>query len=84
MYKSQQNRILKFYNALAVQSLLYGSECLTLTKKQLRPIELSRMRFRRSMEGYRRMETKRNTDIRQELNIFNLGERIKYELNYIF
>jgi hypothetical protein len=41
------------------------------------------MRFVRSVAGYRRMDTERNADIRQDLKIFNVGEKIKeYQQNY--
>jgi hypothetical protein len=41
------------------------------------------MRFLRSVTGYRRTNKKRNTDIRQNLKIFNLGEKIReYQQNY--
>jgi hypothetical protein len=41
------------------------------------------MRFLRSVAGYRRIDEKRNTDIRQNLKIFNLGEKIReYQQNY--
>jgi hypothetical protein len=34
--------------------------------------------------GYRRTDKKRNISIRQELNIFNLGEKVKeYQQNYL-
>jgi hypothetical protein len=68
---------------LAVPVLLCGSEYGTLTKQQLQQIESSEMRFLRSVAGYRRMDTKINTDIRQNLKIFNLGQKIKeYQYNY--
>jgi hypothetical protein len=56
---------------------------LDLTKQQLQQIESADMRFLRSVEGYRRIDKKRNADIKQELNIFNLGEKNKqYQQNY--
>jgi hypothetical protein len=48
-----------------------------LSKQQLQQIESSEMRFLRSVAGYRIMDKKRNIDIRQKLNIFNLGEKVK-------
>jgi hypothetical protein len=82
--KSQQETILKFYKVLAVPSVLYDRECWTLTKQQLQQTESSEMRFLRSVAGYRRMDKERNTDIKQELNIFNLGEKVKeYQWNYL-
>jgi hypothetical protein len=81
--KSQQKTILKLYEVLAVPSLLlYVSEWWTFTKQQLQQIESSEIIFLRSVAGYRRMDTKRNTDIRQELNTFNLGEKVEYQWNY--
>jgi hypothetical protein len=35
------------------------------------------MRFLRSVAGYRTMDKKRSVDVRQELNVFNLGEKVK-------
>jgi hypothetical protein len=41
------------------------------------------MRFLRSVAGYRRTEKKINTDIRQDVKIVNLGQKIKeYQQNY--
>jgi hypothetical protein len=41
------------------------------------------VKFLRSVGGYRRTDKKRNTDIRQNLKIFNLGQRIReYQQNY--
>jgi hypothetical protein len=73
--KSQQETVLKFSKVSAVPALLYGSKCYTLTKQQLQQIESSEMRFLRSVAGYRRGNKKRNTDIRQHLNIFNPAEK---------
>jgi hypothetical protein len=43
----------------------------------------SEMRFLRSVAGYRKIDKKRNTDIRQNLKIFNLGQKIReYQQNY--
>jgi hypothetical protein len=75
--RAQQETILKFYKVLSVPVLLYGREFWTLTKQQLQQIESSEVRFLRPVAGYRRMDKKRNTDIRQNLKIFNLGEEIK-------
>jgi hypothetical protein len=35
------------------------------------------MRLLRSVAGYRRTDKKRNTDITQNLKIFNLGQKIR-------
>jgi hypothetical protein len=68
---------------LAVPPLTYSSECWTLIEQQLQQIESSEMELLRSVTGYRRTDKKRNTDIRQDLNIFNLGKKINYcQQNY--
>jgi hypothetical protein len=42
------------------------------------------MRFLRSVAGYRGMDKKRTRYIRQELNIFNLGKKVKeHQRNYL-
>jgi hypothetical protein len=82
--KSQQETILKFYEILAAPSKLYGSECWALTQQWLQQIESSEIRFLKSVAGYRRKDKNRNIDIRQELNIFNLGEKVKeYQHSYL-
>jgi hypothetical protein len=40
-------------------------------------MESSEKRFLRLVAGYRRIDETRNTGIRQDLNTFNLGEKIK-------
>jgi hypothetical protein len=81
--RAQKETILKFYKILALPSLLHGTECCTLTKRQLQEDKSSEMRFLRSVAGYTRIDKKINTDIRQILKIFNIGEKIKeYQQNY--
>jgi hypothetical protein len=75
--RSQQQAILKFYKVLAVPAVLYGSGCWTLTRQQIQQIKSSEKRFLRSVAGYRRTDEKRDTDIRQNLKIFNLGQKIR-------
>jgi hypothetical protein len=54
-----------------------------MEEEQHQQIESSEMRFLRSVAGYRRIDKKRNTDIRQNLKIFNIGDKIKeYQQNY--
>jgi hypothetical protein len=41
------------------------------------------MRFARPVAGYRRTDKHRTIDIRRELNVLNLGEKVKgYQENY--
>jgi len=56
-----------------VSSLLYGSECWTLTTKQRKGKEEAEMRFCRI----------HNQDIRGKLNLFSIMEQIKfYQMNW--
>jgi hypothetical protein len=42
------------------------------------------MRFLWSVAGYSRMDKMRDIDVRQELNIFSLGEKVEeYQQNYL-
>jgi hypothetical protein len=52
---------------------------LNILYKRLQQIKSSHMRFLRSVAGYIRIDKKRNTDIRQNLETFNLGYKIKEE-----
>jgi hypothetical protein len=51
---------------------------LDFTEQQLQQSEPCEMRLLTSVAGCRRMGVKRNTDIRQEFNTFDLGEEVKY------
>lgn len=75
--KVQTETMLKFYKVAAVPSLTYGSECWTTTKNNERRITTSEMRFLRSTAGYSLRDRKRNEDIREELKIFNITDKIK-------
>ncbi|PSN47427.1 hypothetical protein C0J52_21754 [Blattella germanica] len=42
------------------------------------------MKFLRSVAGYTRLDMRRNEDIRKELNIFKLNDKIKeYRVNWL-
>ena len=63
---------------MALPTLLYG----TLTKGQASRIQAAEMRFPRHVAGYIFHDYRRNTDIRQELNIMSILDRIaQYRLN---
>ena len=68
---------------MAVPILLYGSEFWTLTKEQERRLEAIEMKFLRNAAGYTLMDKRRSEDIRQELNIFKLIDKIaQYRNNW--
>jgi hypothetical protein len=65
-----------FYNGMTVHTLTYGSGIWTITKEQKQKVETAGMKFLRSVAGYRNKGQIRNTKIREELNIFNLNDKI--------
>ena len=67
---------LKFYKVMAVPILMYGSENWTLTQKERKLIESVEMKFLRHVAGYKLIDRKRSEEIRQELNIFKILEKI--------
>lgn len=72
---------LKFYKVMAVPILLYGSEFWTLTKKEEKTIEAAEMRFLRSVAGCTLLDKRKSEDIRNELNIFKLMDKIEQYRN---
>ncbi|KAJ4445668.1 hypothetical protein ANN_12352 [Periplaneta americana] len=67
---------LKFYKVMSVPTLTYGSENWTLNKSDRRKIEAAEMRFFRSVAGFTLLDHKRSEDIRAELKIFNLNDKL--------
>ncbi|KAF5282986.1 hypothetical protein FQA39_LY04857 [Lamprigera yunnana] len=59
-----------------VPSFMYGSECWTTTKNDERRITTSEIRFLRNTADYRLIDRKRNTDIRTELNIYDIQDKV--------
>ena len=75
---------LKFYKVMALPTLLYGSENWTFMKGQASRIQAAEMRFLRHVAGYRPTlhDHRKNTDIRQELSIMSIFDRIgQFRLN---
>jgi hypothetical protein len=69
---------------MAISTLLYGSECWTLTKRQKSRPEAAEMHFLRSVAGYRLIDHRRNKDIREELQIMDINSRIKdYQIKWL-
>jgi hypothetical protein len=62
---------------MAVPMLTYASENWTINRSDKKKIESAEMKFLRSVAGYTLLDQKRSTDIRSELKIFNLTERIQ-------
>jgi hypothetical protein len=57
--------------------LTYASENWTINRSDKKKIESAEMQFLCSVAGYTLLDQKRSTDIRSELKIFKLTERIE-------
>jgi hypothetical protein len=60
---------MKFYEAVARPTLLYGSETWVTTKRDMTSLEAAEMRFLRSVKGYARLDKIRNESVRKELEM---------------
>jgi hypothetical protein len=67
----------KFYKVMAVPVLLYGCENWALNRVDRRNIETAETKFLRRVAGFTVRDEVRNTTTREELQIFNIGERIQ-------
>lgn len=74
--KVREETQLKFYKTMAVSTLMYGSETWVEKASYRNKIQSAEMRFLRSVKGYSLKDKKRNEEIRQQLNIFTLNDRI--------
>ena len=75
--KTRRETKIKFYKVMAKPVLSYGSELWTMTKRQESRIQASEMKFLRQVKGCTRRDCIRNEDIRRELNVYNMNERLK-------
>jgi hypothetical protein len=62
---------------VSVPVLLYGCENWTLNRVDRRNIETAETKFLRRVSGFTLRDEVRNITIREELQIFNIGERIQ-------
>ena len=68
---------------MAVPVLMYGSENWSLNRSDKRKIEAAEMRFLRPMAGYTLWDKKRSSDIREQLGIFNMNDKLtQYKINW--
>lgn len=74
--KTLRTTQLKFYKTMAVPMLTYACENWTLNRSDRRKIETAEMKFLRSVAGYTLLDKKHNEDIRTQLNIYNVNDRI--------
>jgi hypothetical protein len=82
--KIWKKTLLRFDKIMAIPTLLYGSECWTLTKRQNSRLEAAEMCFLRSVACYRLIVHRRDEDIREELQIIDINSRIKgYQITWL-
>jgi hypothetical protein len=67
---------LKFYKTMAVPFLIYGSEAWKIKKKDTSRIQSAEIKFLRSVKGCTRMVHIRNEEIRTELEIYAIRDKI--------
>ena len=68
---------MKFYKTLVVPTFLYGSETWTLGKRDVQRIQAAEMKFLRGTQNYSLLDRRRNEDIRRNLNIVSLHQKIE-------
>ena len=68
---------------MAVPVLMYGSENWSLNRSDKRKIEAAQMRFLRPMAGYTYWDKKRSSNMREQLGIFNINDKLtQYKINW--
>jgi len=80
---TQLSTQIKFYKVMAVPVLMYGSENWSINPSDNRKIEAAETRFLRPMAGYTLKNKKRSSDIREQLGIFNINNKLtQYKINW--
>jgi hypothetical protein len=75
--KLRKDTQLKFYKVVAVPMLLYECETLALNRSDKQKIKTAEMRFLRHVAGYTRRDEISDLTICNELQIFNVNDKIK-------
>ncbi|XP_075232478.1 uncharacterized protein LOC142330896 [Lycorma delicatula] len=75
--KVNKDTLLKFYKGASNPRFTRGSETWCIIKQMETLIQTAEMRFLRSVAGYCLNNRKRNSEIRNELNIFELNGKIR-------
>lgn len=74
--KTRKDTKIKLYKVMATPILMYGSESWVPSQKEVKKIQTAEMRFLRRVQGCTLLDKIRNEDIRAELNVYHLGERV--------
>jgi hypothetical protein len=73
---SNKDTKLKFYEVMAPSALLCGCESSETTQRQKSKIQVAEMKFLRKLKGCNWLDKHRNKDIRKDLQVFSLNNRI--------
>lgn len=79
--KTRKETRIKFYKTMAVPLLLYGSETWVINKKISSRIQSAEMSFLRRTKGCTRLDHIQNEDIRNELQIYAIHDKIQQYRN---
>ncbi|PSN48599.1 hypothetical protein C0J52_22220 [Blattella germanica] len=75
--KTQKETMLKFYKTMAVPIFTYGSENWPMNREDRRTIETAEIKFLRYLAGYYLTDRMRSDYIRDQLNVYNLNDKIR-------
>ena len=75
--KERKDTRMKFYKTVGVPTFLYASETWTLGKRDVQRIQAAKMKFLRGTQGCSLLDRRRNEDIRRDLNIASLHQKIE-------
>ena len=75
--KVREETMMKFYKTMAVPVLMYGSETWVTKSQYQKRIQSAEMKFLRYVKNYTLEDQIRNSEIRDELGIYELNDRIK-------
>ncbi|XP_063596700.1 uncharacterized protein LOC134773428 [Penaeus indicus] len=67
----------KLYSTIIRPVLLYGAEVWTMGKEEERRLEATEMRMLRRIKGVTLREREKSTDIRRELGVSDINEKVK-------
>ena len=67
----------EIYKRMIRPAMTYGSECLTVKKKENDKFEVTEMKMLRRIEGITRLDRRRNEDVRRALDVEPINEFIR-------
>jgi hypothetical protein len=79
--KTRKDTMLKFYKTMATPVLLYGCESWVPSQKDNSRIQATEMKFLRRVKGITKLDRVRNEDVRKELGIRAINDKIKRKKN---